>query len=62
MPTTLTVATKASLFLPVRSLRQPPTAPPHSVSTIFARLRDMVLAPLASWFVPFAGASSERGA
>lgn len=65
MPTTLTLAIKASLFLPVQAVKQPPTAPPHSDSSTLASRRlvkDAALARLASRVVPFEGATLERGA
>jgi len=65
MPTTLTLAIKASLFLPVQAVKQPPTAPPQSMRSTLASLRlvrDAALARTASWVVPFEGATLARGA
>lgn len=65
MPTTLTLATKASLFLPVQAVKQPPTAPPQFMRSTLASLRlarDAALASTASFGVPFEGATLARGA
>lgn len=61
MPTTLTLAATAGL-LPVQAVKQPPTAPPHKLSTIFCKSDPQAIACRASWVVPSQGANLPRGA
>ena len=44
MPTTLTLAVMASLFLPVQAVKQPPTAPPHKFNAVLCKTEAQAVA------------------
>ncbi|MGK2921467.1 MAG: hypothetical protein ACSLE4_01545 [Methyloceanibacter sp.] len=44
MPTTLTLAVMASLFLPVQAVRQPPTAPPQKLNAVLCKSEVQAIA------------------
>jgi hypothetical protein len=44
MPTTMTLAVMASLFLPVQAVKQPPTAPPHKYNAVLCETEAQAVA------------------
>ena len=44
MPTTLTLAVMASLFVPVQAVRQPPTAPPQKLNAVLCKSEVQAIA------------------
>lgn len=44
MPTTMTLAIMASLFLPVQAVKQPPTAPPHKYNAVLCETEAQAVA------------------